>query len=194
MLSFYLETSIMFMESVLFCLSLRYQINPPMKIISSSLICALLVVAHLDSAARPISRGSLNHILLLQDNQHHQKDTSGRDAMFSKVDVEASFKGGQEAWVSFVQKNLNADVPVRNGAPAGQYTVVVQFIVDAEGQISDIKALTRQSYGMEEEVRRVIRLSTIWEPAQQNGRSVKAYRKQPITFVVEEKTKKRRFF
>lgn len=166
-----------------------------MKIKSVAFICTLFVVAHLESAARPISQANLNHLLFLQDSQHYQKDTSGRNAVFSKVDVEASFKGGLEAWVRFVQKNLNAEVPVRNGAPAGQYTVVVQFIVDAEGQISDIKALTRHSYGMEEEVGRVIRLSPLWEPAQQNGHTVKAYRKQPITFVVvEEKKRKRRLF
>ncbi|HYH15806.1 MAG TPA: energy transducer TonB, partial [Flavisolibacter sp.] len=89
------------------------------------------------------------------------------------------------------------DVPVRNGAPAGHHTVVVQFIVDGEGNISDIQALTRQGYGMEEEVMRVIRLSPVWEPAQKDNQTVKAYRKQPITFVVveekAEKTKKRRF-
>jgi hypothetical protein len=44
---------------------------------------------------------------------------------------------------------------------------------------------------MEEEVMRVIRLSPVWEPAQKDNQTVKAYRKQPITFVVvEEKTEK----
>jgi protein TonB len=61
---------------------------------------------------------------------------------------------------------------------------VVQFIVDKEGNISDVKALTNQGYGMEDEAVRVIKKGPNWTPAQQNGRYVKAYRKQPITFVV----------
>ncbi|HET9429556.1 MAG TPA: energy transducer TonB, partial [Chitinophagaceae bacterium] len=63
-------------------------------------------------------------------------------------------------------------------------TVWVQFIVDKEGAISDVKALSNHGYGMEEEAVKVIRKGPAWIPAIQNGRAVKAYRKQPITFVV----------
>ena len=59
-----------------------------------------------------------------------------------------------------------------------------QFIVDREGAISDVKALSNHGYGMEEEAVKVIRKGPAWVAAIQNGRPVKAYRKQPITFVV----------
>jgi protein TonB len=85
-----------------------------------------------------------------------------------------------------LQTNLKADIPVRRKAPAGIYTVVVQFIVDKKGSISDIEALTAFGYGMEGEVVRVLRKSPKWLPAQMNGGPVKAYRKQPITFEVTE--------
>jgi protein TonB len=39
---------------------------------------------------------------------------------------------------------------------------------------------------MEEEAMRAIRKAPKWNPAVQNGRQVKAYRKQPITFIVSE--------
>lgn len=65
--------------------------------------------------------------------------------------------------------------------------VVVQFIVDQKGTLSDIKALTAHGYGMEQEVIRVLKKSPKWLPAQVNGRKVKAYRKQPITFAVSDK-------
>jgi protein TonB len=162
-----------------------------MKMKSVLFSCSLFLVVGLAATARSIAKESLHPKLLLPNTQHI--DTVGRDAVFTKVDVEASFKGGTDAWIRFVQKNLKGEVPVNNGAPAGHHTVVVQFIVDGEGNISDIQALTRQGYGMEEEVMRVIRLSPVWEPAKKDNQTVKAYRKQPITFVVEEKTKKRRF-
>ncbi len=106
------------------------------------------------------------------------------DHIFEKVEVEASFKGGEGAWRKYLERNLNANTPVENGAPEGSYTVVVQFIVDKEGNISDVKANTNHGYGMEEEATKVIRKGPSWVPAVQNGRNVKAYRKQPITFVV----------
>ena len=75
-------------------------------------------------------------------------------------------------------------MPVDNGAPEGTYTVWVQFIVDKQGAISDVRALTNHGYGMEAEAVKVIQRGPNWNPAQQNGRYVKAFRKQPITFVV----------
>src|SRR6476469_7401981 len=103
--------------------------------------------------------------------------------VFTKVEIEAAFAGD---WASYLKRNLNADVAVSAGAPPGTYQVVVQFIVDKEGNVSDVKALTNHGYGMEDEAMRVIKKAPKWTPAIQNGRQVKAYRKQPITFVVAE--------
>lgn len=112
--------------------------------------------------------------------------------VFDKVEIEASFEGGEQGWISFLQNNLNPNTPVEKGAPAGTYTVWVQFIVDKEGKLSDFKALTKNGYGMETEVIRILRKSPLWSPAEQDGRKVKAYRKQPVTFMVIEEKKKRR--
>ena len=108
------------------------------------------------------------------------------DHTFEKVDIEASFPGGEAAWKKFLEKNLRGDVATENGAPAGIYTVLVQFIVDKERNLSDIKPLTNWGYGMEKEVLRLIAISPKWSPASRNGRALKAYRKQPVTFMIEE--------
>lgn len=103
------------------------------------------------------------------------------------VEKEAYFPGNERGWRTFLEKNLDAAVPVRMGAPVGTYTAIVQFIVDKDGSISNIKALTHYGYGMEEEVMRIMRKAPKWIPAQQFGKPVRAYRKQPITFVVSNK-------
>lgn len=100
------------------------------------------------------------------------------------VDIDARFDGN---WKRFLESNLNAEVPVNNSAPAGRYSVVVRFVVDIDGSISNIQALTNHGYGLEEEAIRVIRKSKKWGPAYLNGNHVKAYKKQVIVFeVVEE--------
>jgi protein TonB len=105
--------------------------------------------------------------------------------IFEKVEIEATFKGGESAWRKYLERNLNPSAPVDNGAPEGMYTVYVQFVVSKDGSISDVKALTKHGYGMEAEAVRVIKKGPAWTPAIQNGRSVNAYRKQPITFQVQ---------
>jgi protein TonB len=111
-----------------------------------------------------------------------QKEDKEPDMPFTRVEVDAKFIGN---WEKFLYKNLNANVPVDNGAPAGTYKVIVQFIVDVDGNVSDIKALTNHGYGMEQEAIRVLKKATKWEPAFQNSTHVKAYRSQPITFQIE---------
>lgn len=110
--------------------------------------------------------------------------------IFTKVEVEAAYPGGYVAWRNFLQTNLRADVGQKNGAPAGTYTALIQFIVDINGNVSDVKAVSKNGYGMEEEAMRVISKSGKWTPAMQNKRYVKAYRKQPITFVLQQENKK----
>lgn len=102
--------------------------------------------------------------------------------IFTKVEVDAKYPGGMSAWKLFLERNLRGDVASENGAPAGRYTVIVQFVVDVAGNVSDVKAVSNAGYGMEAEAIRVLKRSGKWIPAIQNGREVKAYRKQPITF------------
>ncbi len=112
------------------------------------------------------------------------KKEEDENKIFEKVEIEATFKGGESAWRKFLERNLNPNVPVDNGAPEGVYTVYVQFVVSKDGSISDVRPLTNHGYGMEAEAVRVIKKGPSWTPAVQNGRQVNAYRKQPITFQV----------
>lgn len=112
--------------------------------------------------------------------------------LFYRVEVEAEYPGGIGAFRDYLSKNLDADVPANKNAPAGTYTVIVRFIVDKDGSVSDITPETNYGYGMETEIMRVIQNSKKWLPAKQNNVIVKAYRRQPVTFVIENERKKRR--
>jgi hypothetical protein len=103
---------------------------------------------------------------------------------FTRVEIEASFPGGDARWRMYLEKTVNPDIPMEKYAPPGYYTVMVQFIVDKDGSISDVKPLTHHGFGMEEEVVRVITKGPSWQPAMMKGKPVKAYRKQPVTFQV----------
>lgn len=108
--------------------------------------------------------------------------------LYERVEIDASFKGGTAAWMKYLEANLDQKIPKKKKAPAGSYTVWIQFIVNKEGNISDIKALTNHGYGMEEEALRLIKTTITgkWVPGVQNGRLVNSYKKQGITFTVEK--------
>jgi periplasmic protein TonB len=108
--------------------------------------------------------------------------TKTDDQPLMVVEIEAGYPGGLPAWARFLNKNLRYPDDGLNNGIAG--TVMVQFVVDLEGNVSDIQAIGGpESGGLREEAIRVIKKSGKWDPAIQNGRHVKAYRRQPVTFV-----------
>jgi hypothetical protein len=106
--------------------------------------------------------------------------------LFTQSEVAPTFPEKNGGWRAFLQNNLDASVPVKNGAKTGSYKVIVGFIVDMDGKIYDIKPLTQLGYGMEDEVVRLMKHSPDWIPALQNGKKVTAYKKQTVTFVISE--------
>ena len=102
------------------------------------------------------------------------------------VQQAAQFPGGIEAWKKFLERNLRQDMPVDNGAPAGSYSVIVSFLVDKEGNVSEVKAENNPGYGTAAEAVRVIQRGPKWQPAVQNGHSVIYRQKQSVTFIVTE--------
>jgi hypothetical protein len=100
--------------------------------------------------------------------------------------VQAKFPGGPEAWVQFLQKNLNTDVPTNNHAPVGKYPVVVSFLVQKDGTVGEVKAEFDAGYGTAEEVIRVFKKSPVWIHATQDGKPIKYMQLQAVTFTVEQ--------
>lgn len=117
--------------------------------------------------------------------QGNHEQSAAPETVFIKTEIEAGFPGGTKAWKRYLERNLDASLAVKNGAPEGTYTVVVRFIVSTDGSISDVIAQTEHGYGMEQEAVKVVKRGPKWTPALQNGSYVKAYRSQPITFLVE---------
>ena len=84
----------------------------------------------------------------------------------------------------FLKKTQLPDSVVKD-IPAGTYKVNVQFVVDVHGNLGQIKAKNDPGYGFAEMAVDVI--STYngkWQPANQCGRNVKAYREQAIVFII----------
>jgi protein TonB len=103
------------------------------------------------------------------------------NTVFTKVEVEAQFPGGEAKWNQFVQREVERHIDdlVEDGQ-AG--TCEVQFIVDKEGNVSNVEALTMKGTVLARIATDAIRRGPKWIPAIQNGRQVKAWRRQKITF------------
>jgi hypothetical protein len=108
------------------------------------------------------------------------------DKIFTSVQIQSTFPGGTDAWVKFLSRTLNRDLPVENGAPAGRYAVTVSFVVSRDGSISDVKAENDPGYGTADEAVRVIKKGPKLTPAELNGYKVNYRHRQVIVFQVTE--------
>ena len=106
--------------------------------------------------------------------------------IFTKTQTPPEFSGGKEAWLKYLQHNLNTDIPVQKGCPTGKYIDTLNFIVNADGSLHNVQSKNNPGYGTKEEAERVLKASPNWKPAIQNGIPVVAKHQITITFVVSE--------
>ncbi|MBM3444508.1 MAG: energy transducer TonB [Bacteroidetes bacterium] len=117
------------------------------------------------------------------------------DKVFQKVEIDAEFPGGANGWTRYVTREIERNIDeLQDDGRSG--TVVVLFIVDKEGMVSEVRALPCGEAGvgnclppnskLAEIAVNAIRKGPKWKPAIQNGRNVKAYRRQPVTFQLAE--------
>ncbi len=116
---------------------------------------------------------------------------TAENKIFTKVDVEANFPGGENEWRNYLVKNLKINkvadqITIPRGKKEFKQTIIVKFIVAKDGNISDVAVENPDAEpNCIAEAIRVIKVSPKWVPAKQNGRIVNAYRRQPITFLFE---------
>lgn len=101
------------------------------------------------------------------------------DEIFTKVEIDAKFPGGPGAWAKYVTKAISAEIDEFTDEDYG--TVNIRFVVDVNGNVSDVQALNMKGSKLAQIAVNAIRKGPNWTPAVQNGRSVKAYRTQPVT-------------
>ena len=112
-------------------------------------------------------------------------DKNGKDdnKVFTKVNIEAHTN--EKAWASHINKYTQLPDSALKNTPAGTYKIFVQFVIDVHGNMGQIKALDDPGYGLAQRaLNAVSSYEGEWKPANQCGRNVKAYRKQPIVFIV----------
>ena len=108
----------------------------------------------------------------------------------NKIFVKSEFPPfvDKDEWRRFMERNLMSVVEsmATKGAPAGTYVTEVAFIVEKDGSLTDIKVIKHPGYDLDKKVLEIMKNSPKWKPAIQNGRTVRAYHKQPITVQISE--------
>ena len=122
------------------------------------------------------------------DSSEKKGEENNSEALYSCIFlVEPSAHPDFATWSKYLQDNLELDSAEVSKIPAGNYTVIIQFAVEADGRLTELKLVKKPGFGLGEKVLKVFdNYRGRWAPAEQSGKPVKSYRKQPITFIIEE--------
>jgi len=91
------------------------------------------------------------------------------------IEIKPEFKGGLNKFYDYIAKNYRTpDVPGLKGK------LLVSFVVEKDGSITDIKVLKDIGYGSGEEAIRILKKCPNWIPAEQKGKKVRCTFMLPI--------------
>lgn len=117
-------------------------------------------------------------LLSTNANAQTKKNDSTNNAVLDKVEVEASFPGGTQAWTKYITNAIKDNIDKLRKSDYG--TCIIRFIVDTKGRVSDVEATTMKKSRLAKIAIDAISNGPRWNPAQQNGKFVNAYRVQPV--------------
>ena len=102
------------------------------------------------------------------------------DSIYEKVEKEAEFPGGLEAMYKWIGYHLKYPEECRDKSIQGRVTI--QFVVNKDGSISEIKTLRSPNPLLSKEGIRIVNAMPKWKPAQNKGKVVASYFRLPINF------------
>src|SRR5664279_4902902 len=117
-------------------------------------------------------KGRKGVIEIIEKPAGSQNDTVP-DKVFTKVENEASFPGGHEAWIKYVSQNIRASIDSFTNKDFG--TCVVKFIVLKDGRVSNVQATTMENTQLAKVAVNSIKTGPRWIPATQNNHTVDSY-------------------
>lgn len=98
------------------------------------------------------------------------------------IEVYPEFEGGMKGWARFLQRNLRYPNVAQENEVQGR--VMVSFVIEKDGSISDVKLISGIGSGCDEEALRVIRKSPNWKPGRQNAQPVRVRYTMPLSFAL----------
>jgi TonB family protein len=113
--------------------------------------------------------------------QHDEKDlTEDSNKVYESVQQTPEFPGGYNAYKKFLSKNFQYPKEAKKNKIHGQ--VILRYIVEVDGSITNLQILRSLPDGCSEEALRLVKAFPKWNPGKQNGKAVRVSYTLPIYF------------
>ena len=100
--------------------------------------------------------------------------------VFDVVEEMPQFPGGQAALLEYLAKNIKYPVVAEENGVQGR--VIVTFVVERDGSITDVRVVKSVDPSLDKEAARVVKSMPKWQPGKQNGSAVRVKYTVPVQF------------
>jgi protein TonB len=107
----------------------------------------------------------------------------GNQEVFTIVEQMPEFQGGEDKLREFLSKNIKYPAMARENNISG--TVYITFVVEGNGEITNVQSLRGLGGGLTEEAMRVVKLMPSWTAGKQNGKPVRVQFTLPVKFTLK---------
>lgn len=107
-----------------------------------------------------------------------------KDSTVVYIETTPVYPGGEQAMYKFLNENIKYPVSEKINGISGK--VIARFVINTEGDVTNITILSKTPEAFNKEVIRVLQLMPKWKPGTQNGKPVQVYYKIPIMFKIDE--------
>ncbi len=122
--------------------------------------------------------------LVLSAGAQAPAKTVSKQKTFASVEKMPTFPGGIEKMYEYI--NTRIRYPKTDMEKSTSGVVLLTFIVEADGRLTEVKALRGPSDSMNKEAVRVVKTSPTWKPGMQNGKPVRVEYFLPVKFSLSE--------
>ena len=116
--------------------------------------------------------------VLAQKTVVSQKDQ--KEEPFDVVEDMPAFPGGMEAMIQFISSNIQYPADAQKQKVDGR--VLVNFVVEKDGSITEVKVVKPTFPSLDAEAIRVVKAMPKWKPGYQRGQAVRVQFTMPINF------------
>ena len=108
------------------------------------------------------------------------KNAEPSDKAYEVVEQMPTFKGGDAALMKYLSENIKYPEAAEKAGEQGR--VVVNFIVEKDGAVSNVKVVRSVTPTLDAEAVRVIKAMPKWVPGKQDGKFVRVKYNVPVSF------------
>ena len=121
---------------------------------------------------------SIDEIQVVGYNSAPKAEEQGE--IFQVVEEQPMFPGGMEEMMKFLQQNIKYPIEAQEQGKQGR--VIVQFVVNKDGSISNDSVVRSVDPLLDAEALRVVRSMPNWKPGKQRGKEVRVRFTLPVSF------------